>query len=196
MVWCRKNQSSLTSTEKSRFVAAVLALKAGGKYDDYVQQHMNFMSSAHRASAFLPWHREFLRRFELDLRAIDSSVTLPYWDWTVDNSPTSTIWANDLMGPNGRPSDGQVMSGPFAFGSGAWTLVYDGPFLRRRLGSSPSAPALPTPMDLTTALATTPYDLHPYNDGFSLAGFRNTVEGWRNGPQMHNRVHVWVGGSM
>jgi tyrosinase len=196
MVWCRKNQSTLTTTEKSRFVAAVLALKASGKYDDYVQQHMNFMSSAHRASAFLPWHREFLRRFELDLRAIDSSVTLPYWDWTVDNSPTSSIWANDFMGPNGRPSDGQVMSGPFAFSGGAWTLVFDGPFLRRRLGSSPWAPALPTPMDLTNALATTPYDLPPYNDGSFLAGFRNTVEGWRNGPQMHNRVHVWVGGSM
>ena len=52
MVWCRKNQSTLTSTEKARFVAAVLALKASGAYDTYVQQHMNFMSSAHRASAF------------------------------------------------------------------------------------------------------------------------------------------------
>jgi tyrosinase len=196
MVWCRKNQATLTTTEKSRFVAAVLALKASGKYDQYVQQHMNFMSSAHRAPAFLPWHREFLRRFELDLRAIDSAVTLPYWDWTVDNSPTSTIWANDFMGPNGRPSDGQVMSGPFAYSGGAWTLVYDGPFLRRRFATSLLAPTLPTPTDLTSALATTPYDLPPYNDGFSLAGFRNTAEGWRNGPQMHNRVHVWVGGSM
>lgn len=196
MVWCRKNQSTLTSTEKSRFVAAVLALKASGKYDTYVQQHMDFMSSAHRAPAFLPWHREFLRRFELDLRAIDSSVTLPYWDWTVDNSPTSSIWGDDFMGPNGRPSDGQVMSGPFAYGGGAWTLIYDGPYLRRRFGVSSLAPTLPAPTDVTNALATTPYDLPPYNDGSFLAGFRNTVEGWRNGPQLHNRVHVWVGGSM
>jgi tyrosinase len=194
MVWCRKNQSTLTSTEKARFVAAVLALKASGKYDTYVQQHMDFMSSAHRSSAFLPWHREYLRRFELDLRAIDSSVTLPYWDWTVDNSPTSSLWADDFMGPNGRPSDGQVMSGPFAFSGGNWTLVFDGAFLRRRFGLS--APTLPAPGDITNALATTPYDLPPYNDGSSLAGFRNTVEGWRNGPQLHNRVHVWVGGSM
>ena len=196
MVWCRKNQSTLTSTEKSRFVAAVLALKASGKYDTYVEQHMDFMSSAHRAPAFLPWHREFLRRFELDLRAVDSSVTLPYWDWTVDNSPTASLWADDFMGPSGRPSDGQVMSGPFAFSGGNWTLAFDGPFLRRRLGASFSAPTLPTPGDVTSALATVPYDVPPYNDGFSLAGFRNTVEGWRNGPQTHNRVHVWVGGSM
>ena len=105
MVWCRKNQSTLTSTEKARFVAAVLALKASGAYDTYVQQHMNFMSSAHRASAFLPWHREYLRRFELDLRAIDASVTLPYWDWTVDNSATASLWADDFMGPTLWPSD-------------------------------------------------------------------------------------------
>jgi tyrosinase len=194
MVWCRKNQATLTTTEKSRFVAAVLALKANGKYDGYVQQHMNFMASAHRAPAFPAWHREFLRRFELDLRGVDASVTLPYWDWTVDNSPTSSLWADDFMGPSGRPSDGQVMTGPFAYSGGGWALIYDGPFLRRRFALS--TPTLPASGDVANALTTTPYDLSPWNDGFSLAGFRNTLEGWRNGPQLHNRVHVWVGGSM
>jgi tyrosinase len=194
MLRCRKNQAALTAAEKSRFVAAVLALKANGTYDQYVDDHRNYMSSAHRGPAFLPWHREFLRRFELDLQAINSLVTLPYWDWTVDNSPTSSLWADDFMGGNGRPTDGHVMSGPFAFSTGNWTLAVDGPALRRRFAVS--IPTLPTPSDVTNALATVPYDLSPYNDSPSLAGFRNTVEGWRNGPQLHNRVHVWVGGSM
>lgn len=193
---CRKNQATLTAQERSRFVAAVLALKANGKYDQYVLAHVNNMPGAHRGPAFLPWHREFLRRFEQDLRAIDSSVTLPYWDWSVDNSTTSTLWADDFMGPSGRPLDGRVMSGPFAHSTGNWTLTLDGPALRRRLGASPSAPTLPTVLDLSNALTLTPYDLAPYNDGSSLSGFRNTLEGWRNGPQLHNRVHVWVGGSM
>jgi len=35
----------------------------------------------------------------------------------------------------------------------------------------------------------------PYWD-ISSRGFRNALEGWLNGPQLHNRVHVWVGGSM
>ena len=34
-----------------------------------------------------------------------------------------------------------------------------------------------------------------YWDVFSK-GFSNALEGWINGPQLHNRVHVWVGGSM
>ena len=200
MYRCRKNQATLTAQEKSRFVAAVLSLKANGKYDQYVQEHVDSMAAgnawAHRGSAFLPWHREFLRRFELDLQAIDSSVTLPYWDWTVDNSPTSSIWDPSFMGGNGRPSDGKVMTGPFAFDSGNWPLNIDSEgfgFLRRRFGVS--APALPIPTDVTNALAATPYDIAPYNR-FSTSGFRNRIEGWISGPQLHNLAHVWVGGSM
>src|SRR5262245_23388496 len=190
---CRKNQATLTAQEKARFVAAVLALKANGTYDQYVALHVNNMPSAHRAPAFFPWHREMLRRFELDLQAIDSSVTLPYWNWTIDNTPTSSIWNSDFMGGNGRPSDGKVMDGAFAFDNGNWPL-FGGGFLARRFGLGVAT--LPTAMDLSNALATTPYDVTPYNDGSSLAGFRNTLEGWRNGPQLHNRVHVWIGGSM
>jgi len=196
MYRCRKNQTMLTAQEKSHFVAAVLALKASGKYDQYIQDHVNFMPNAHRGPAFLPWHREFLRRFELDLQAIDSTVTLPYWDWTVDNSPTLSIWDINFMGGNGRPSDGRVMTGPFAFSTGNWTLIIDGPALRRRFGGAISS--LPTPSDVTAALtgpAATPYDVAPYNIN-SASGFRNLLEGWINGPQLHNRVHVWVGGSM
>ncbi len=199
-MFCRKNQSTLTSTEKARFVAAVLALKANGRYDQYVQDHMNFMRGAHSGPAFFPWHREFLRRFELDLQAIDSAVTLPYWDWTVDNSPTSSIWDPGFMGGNGRPTDGQVMTGAFAFSGGNWPLNFEGGlafgYLRRRFGVSASAPTLPTATDVTNALVITPYDVSPYNDGSSTGGFRNRLEGWYSGPQLHNRVHVWVGGSM
>jgi len=191
---CRKNQATLTAQEKARFVAAVLALKANGTYDQYVALHVNNMPSAHRGPAFFPWHREMLRRFELDLQAIDSTVTLPYWNWTVDNLVTSSIWGTDFMGGNGQPSDGKVMDGPFAFDAGNWTLAGGG-FLARRIGAG-SAATLPAAMDLSTALGTTPYDQSPYNDGFALGGFRNTLEGWKNGPQLHNRVHVWVGGSM
>lgn len=191
---CRKNQNTLSPTERSRYVSAVLALKANGTYDKYVNDHRNFMVNAHRGPAFFPWHREFLRRFEADLRSIDSSVTLPYWDWTVDNSALSAIWADDFMGPNGRPSDGHVMSGPFAFSGGAWTLVVDGPALRRRFAVGTAS--LPSGSDKSAALGITPYDVSPYNDDSSLGGFRNRLEGWFSGPQLHNRVHVWVGGSM
>src|SRR5680860_1625945 len=90
----RKNQSTLTANEKARYVAAVLALKASGKYDQYVTDHVNAMPWAHRGPAFFAWHREYVRRFEADLRAIDSTVSLPYWDWSIDNSPVSVSYTH------------------------------------------------------------------------------------------------------
>ena len=61
----RKNQSTLTADEKSRFINAVLQLKANGIYDRYVQHHRDlFNSGIHNTALFLPWHREFLRSLE------------------------------------------------------------------------------------------------------------------------------------
>ncbi|MBT2750053.1 MULTISPECIES: tyrosinase family protein [unclassified Lysobacter] len=56
----------------------------------------NSMDSAHGGPAFLPWHREYLKRMEIALRAFDSSVAIPYWDSTLDshlpNPAQSVLW--------------------------------------------------------------------------------------------------------
>jgi hypothetical protein len=134
---CRKNQAQLTSGERAAFVNAVLKLKnetpsqlgLASRYDDYVQIHMNSMMAtpgwAHQGPAFLPWHRELLRQFEMDLQAIDPTVSIPYWDWTVDQDPTlpTSPFTNDFMGGNGDPgNDDKVMTGPFAEANGKWHL--------------------------------------------------------------------------
>ena len=98
----RKNVKSLSPNEMQHFIDAVIALKnntkerrvGDNKYDDYVIWHAqtmmiaagsdadaNMRNLAHRGPIFLPWHREFLRRFELDLQHEVSDVILPYWDW-------------------------------------------------------------------------------------------------------------------
>ena len=67
----------------------------------------------HGGPGFGAWHREWLRRFELDLRSIDSSVTLPYWDLTDPQGTTDVIFQDDFMGPSGTPPDGKIASGFF-----------------------------------------------------------------------------------
>lgn len=42
----------------------------------------NFYNGIHWGPAFLPWHRDFLRKFEVAMQAFEPSVNLPYWDWT------------------------------------------------------------------------------------------------------------------
>ena len=209
---CRKNQRNLSSTERTAFVNAMVALKTtvpsqlglGNRYDDYVHWHMMAMDdgSAHRGPAFLPWHREFLRRLELDLRAVDPEISIPYWDWTVDNSPNPATpgspWTDDFMGGNGDPDDDdRVTTGQFAFATGNWPLAMDEDgfgFLRRNFGAE--AATLPTANNVSTCLTETPYDESPWNDSGSLASFRNRLEGWFGPGSIHNRVHLWVGGSM
>jgi hypothetical protein len=211
---CRKNQATLTTTERTAFVNAVIALKQrpsamglASKYDDYVQQHLDSMAAApgwaHQGPAFLPWHREYLRRFELDLQAIDPSVSLPYWDWTVDNSTDPTVagspWTDDFMGGSGDAT-GVVTTGAFRHAAGNWTLTVhdperpvDHPELRRRFATFSGAGTLPTAANVTGCLGETPYDQSTWDDGVSPS-FRDRVEGWHGLGSIHNRVHLWVGG--
>ncbi|WP_434447280.1 tyrosinase MelC2 [Lentzea sp. E54] len=199
----RKNQASLTAEEKTRFVEAVIELKRSGRYDEFVRTHNEFVMNdndfgdrvAHRAPSFLPWHRRFLLDFEQALQSIDAGVTLPYWDWTADSSPRSSLWAPDFLGGNGRPSDGKVLTGPFAGDAGDWEITVrtdSRRFLCRAIAARGAT--LPSAQDVLTALAATRYDARPWNSS-SASGLRNMIEGWR-GPNLHNRVHVWVGGHM
>ena len=195
----RKNQSSLTTPEKAAFVAAVKALKANGGYDIFVAQHRAaFMASpndpAHGGPAFLPWHREYLRRFELALQQIDSSVSIPYWDWTVDRAVGASLWASNFMGGNGTGTSQQVTTGPFAFSTGEWNLTVRDPgdtttFLTRAFGAMGS---LPIQQGVSAALNVVSYDSAPWNSSSSTnTSFRNRLEA-----VIHNPGHMWVGGSM
>ncbi|BCW72442.1 tyrosinase family protein [Arthrobacter sp. NicSoilB8] len=227
-MFVRKNVRSLTAPEQLAFVTALLELKAKGKYDKFVHWHHqvmqpavlpfeprdgNYRNGAHRGPAFLPWHREFLYQLETELRAIDSSVSIPYWNWTEDTSDpaASPVWSEDFMGGNGVEADEwRVASGPFAHGNGRWPVPdygaegLPGPGLKRSFGQF--IDSIPTPADLQLALGEVFYDTPPYSASPFTIGFRNRLEGFvtrrgdsrvsTTGSQLHNRVHVWVGGNM
>ncbi|MFF7983460.1 tyrosinase family protein [Streptomyces sp. NPDC007901] len=211
MVYTRKDVSTLTRSERRRFVNAVLELKRSGEYDEFVRMHIAYytpdgergLRAAHMTPSFLPWHRKFLLDFERALRRVDASVTVPYWDWTRNRTPTAVPWTEDLLGGDGRRSDRQVRSGPFAFRNGRWTItagVTDTEYLMRDLGRSHDPIALPTSRDVESAVADPLYDTAPWNST-SPRGFRNKLEGWGPGHppaswRNHNRVHRWVGGHM
>lgn len=218
----RKEIRSLTSQEKSDFVEAVLALKANGIYDQFVLWHAqaamtpapapgegqgdaNWRSAAHRGPAFLPWHREFIFRFEKELQKCVPGIALPYWDWTIDASLpdplASPVWADDFMGGNGDPNDNDfVKTGLFRYDPNdpnTWRVVdmegNPGEGLRRQFATF--VPTLPFNRDVLYALSVVPYDTPSWNV-LSAPSFRNVIEGWVIAPALHNRVHVWVGGDM
>lgn len=213
----RKNVKNMTTAEKTAFVNAVLALKTKpsvlhpgqqGRYDDYVEVHMNAMMAqsgnpgdpnfvpgwAHDGPAFFPWHRELLLQLENDLQAVsnDPTVTIPYWDWP---DPASWPFTDDFLGGDGVGPNMQVQTGPFAFSASAnWALIVkdspnDPDFLQRQLGADPSAQFPPTVAEVSAAMGFTPYSSAPWK-GLST-GFRAQVQ-----YSVHNSVHRYVGGTM
>jgi tyrosinase len=204
----RQNVDSLTTQQMTDFVNAILVLKQTtlpghqlNEYDEFVQMHINAfnLGEAHGNPDFLPWHREFLLQFEHLLQTVNPTVTIPYWDFTVDNSPTSPIFSSIFMGGNGDPNDNYVVhDGPFQAGP-QWKIYGDpsSTDLRREFGVF--VPSLPTPEDVAAGFGIGQYDTFPYDVGSPLdQSFRNYVEGWNSptgGPALHNDVHAWLGGS-
>lgn len=130
----RKNYRKLTHTERTRFVEALHHVKFWGVVGQFASEHEeHFRHGIHSTSHFLPWHREFLLRFERKLKEKHADVTIPYWDSTVDRSSSDPLWSNSFLGQ---------------FNS-SWTL-------RRTLGTSG---ALPTAEQVETNQRRQTYDL-------------------------------------
>jgi tyrosinase len=182
----RKNVRDLDDDERKRFVDAILQMKANGRYDQYVALHkaqVDLGGPAHQGPAFLPWHREYLARFEEELQVLDPDVSLPYWDWTTERGTGAPVWAPQMLGGTGDGPDDAVTTGQFAFNTGRWTLTVTeppgdpGPALRRRLAAGGS---LPTAVALDSVLSSTPFNT-----------FRSGLE-----HLIHDGVHLWVGRTM
>jgi tyrosinase len=220
----RKDAKDLTAAERHDFVQAILKLKDTVSpynaklnwYDQFVAWHDEaFAGAAHGGPSFLPWHRQFLLMFEDALSTVSGKeIALPYWDWT-DPASTRAVFSDSLMGPDGDPSAGNVVTkGPFR--QGAWRLYVrdpastqplepeagelprEGPSIVRGFGAFAGV-NLPTTEDVNDLLGITPYDSSPFSQRSpATASFRNALEGWqqlRQGIGSHNSVHVWVGGA-
>ena len=189
---CRKSVRDLSAAEKTAYVNAVLALKtapsiipaaqtvvnAGGgtpnRYDDYVWMHNVIGFGAHRGSAFGPWHREFLRQFELDLRQVSGNphISIPYWDWTVDRTPASPGWpfTDDFMGGFASDASFQITSGPFS-NSTTWRINVrqdSSLTLKRNIG-------VPAPSPLPTRATVRPQLSNPSASGGLAIGIYDTT---------------------
>jgi hypothetical protein len=95
----RKNYKGMSEDQKKNFVSALYSLKNKGVVENFAQIHAKwFTLGIHGTSHFLPWHREMLYQFELELQKLDSSISIPYWDSTVDNSSSSPLWDKNFLG--------------------------------------------------------------------------------------------------
>jgi tyrosinase len=166
---------------------------------------------AHGGPIFAPWHRLYLRRVEEAIQTVtrDSSFGLPYWDWAEDGQLSPAAQLNAPIWSRVGPAQGDVTTGPFGqLRVRLITITFS--FVRRiyvvparpiNRAAGTDAPTLPNRADQTSTLGDGAYDRPDWN--MQTNSFRNKLEGWRDSqspprqpPRMHNRIHVFVGGSM
>uniref|UniRef100_A0A915JK17 Tyrosinase copper-binding domain-containing protein n=1 Tax=Romanomermis culicivorax TaxID=13658 RepID=A0A915JK17_ROMCU len=122
----RKEIRSMSYDERSKFFDTVRKLKTEekvdgvSKYDLLVYlRHPHLAPASQMGASFLPWHREYLRRFEVALQQIDLNVFLPFWNPEIDSSlpnpADSLLWSALYVG-TGR---GSIKTGSFS----NWTFA-------------------------------------------------------------------------
>lgn len=242
----RRNVKSFTQAEINELTQAIVAMKyrpslfdpTVSAYDYFPKIHWaalngedhSAMAHAHSTTAmpemghiahenpgFLPWHREFIKRVEQELKisTSKSDYTLPYWDWT-DRSYDSYLFSTKFMGSDGLPTANyEVQDGAFGKKANQFHVTYQSSFdnpeggslyLQRHLGGSLLALSLPTASEVSQAMSIGTYDVYPWNAEVTpQRSFRQFLEGFRPikgispttiAAKTHGQVHIYVGGHL
>ncbi|HZI70930.1 MAG TPA: tyrosinase family protein [Nitrososphaeraceae archaeon] len=177
----RKNQATISSTDKSTFVDGIKAFnmaaaspQAGGNYRQLVSIHRHWWHLMHSADGelgtqrFLTWHRVYLSVLEFYIRLIPnfSNFFIPYWDWATDKSIPA--WLENFTPHVDIPDTETIPPTP-----SSWDHID----VYRTPGQHGGY--LPYPDQVNNALTIDQY-----------RSFTMYLE------NLHNNVHAWVGGTM
>jgi tyrosinase len=180
----RKHISRWSDAEFKGFVDALMIVNEDGRYLDFVKRHHRAMAVAHRGPKFLYWHRKFILEFEELLRSAGtgfSRLPIVFWHRQAD--------VDRIM----RVLDIRLFSNwrTLRWDENAQDVVENPQRgLIRHVGQGVSRP--PSATDVERLGNYHEYDELPANT--FVNSMRNWLEGWLNGPAMHNRIHVWIGG--
>jgi tyrosinase len=136
----------------------------------------------HGTPTFLHWHRAYLYRFELALRATGHDVMVPWWDW-ISNPAIPTAYADAKVNGSENPlfsariNQVALDQGRRGLGDDRAKVLSDKADMFRQPGQPGTA--IPSSQEMK--------EISGYSD---FATFTFKLE------DAHGAVHVWVGGHM
>jgi tyrosinase len=133
------------------------------------------ISCVHGSPLFLPWHRAYLYYFEQYLLDQEPTVSLPWWDWSTQQG-IPDIYAQPTLG------DGSTNS----LAGAPVTGIPPSQFQAE--GESPISETSRAPAD--------PSDLPSVEQVAAVLALDDFLDFTGQLEQLHNQVHVWVGGTM
>ncbi|RKP27360.1 hypothetical protein SYNPS1DRAFT_12780, partial [Syncephalis pseudoplumigaleata] len=179
----RRDILSLSESERTAFFKALRTFQSESRpftYDTLAKIHDDYNAEVHGTARFLVWHRVFTRVLEYELQRIDPSVTIPYWDWSINSQAPHEhpIFSSTWAGGNGRPEDGCVVDGWFA----DWRPAYPSPgCLMRKFRGAPGLNPFYPPEVLR----------YISDESKTYAAFNELLE-----LSPHNVIHYTIGGHM
>ena len=105
----RRDHRALDDTERKTFNNALAALDGNPAWQTLMNYHVGGVYRMHSmhgpvgTQRFLSWHRKYLFEAEQMLRAVEPTVTIPFWDYAADGSRPD--WVYKPAGVS-RPSPG------------------------------------------------------------------------------------------
>lgn len=179
----RKEIRTLTEKERNDVAEVFYTMYKQGTLRKFGRLHGLAIETAHKGAAFLLWHRVFLTHFEEEMRKINTKVSLPYWDYTIDNNITkptdSVVWTECFFGEG----NGTIQSGPFKQFYGA-----HGAFVGRNANRNCET-RLINKLDIDNVKTHCKFQEITTGTGDY---FKNT----HNLELLHDGVHDWIGGDM
>lgn len=179
----RREVRTLSDTEWQAVTEVINTMNKRGILRKFGRLHGFALETAHKGAAFLPWHRVFLAHFEEEMRKINPAVSVPYWDYTIDNNITkptdSVLWTECFFGNN----NGTVQSGPFKNFYGA-----NGGYIGRNANKD-CGTRLINKIDLRNIRTHCEYQEITTGTGDYYANPHNLEV-------LHDGVHDWIGGDM
>ncbi|KXN73522.1 Di-copper centre-containing protein [Conidiobolus coronatus NRRL 28638] len=113
----RKNIMSFSSEELIKWFDAARKFSKTPRFNELARIHRENSDYIHRKELFLPWHRMFIYVYEQELLNYDSTLVMPFVDWTTHSSKPQNhpVLQNNMYGGNGnRNNNWCLKSGEFA----------------------------------------------------------------------------------
>ncbi|KAJ2897531.1 hypothetical protein IWW38_001694, partial [Coemansia aciculifera] len=179
-VTLRKEIRDLTTEEWRVLQNTVPLIRRDGWFQWFSYIHDSSFGTIHGTSQFFPFHRRFVRDFELVGQRYNPLFSVPYWNEFKDfrNPELSPILSTSYLGGNGRAGDGCVSDGLQA----GWTMAYPNNHCLTRAFNQGTR---------IQAWYTSEYASSVMQRDTTMAKFRQDVE-----YTMHGAAHIGLGGDM
>ncbi|XP_060569910.1 putative tyrosinase-like protein tyr-3 isoform X4 [Ruditapes philippinarum] len=179
----RREIRTLSEKEWKNVTDVFRKLYETGVLQSFGRLHGKVKLRAHKGGAFLPWHRVFLAHFEQEMKKINPTVSLPYWDYTIDfeipQPYESVLWTQCYYGEN----TDTVQSGSFKLMYGAHGTV-----IARQLAENFYSTRLISKTDMDRLKGFCSFE--------DITTGTDKEETDHNLETLHDGVHDYIGGDM